>query len=183
MSRTEFDEDQSNYVRKPYVRGSEDDAGDFCPKPLVAAMIPVIETLGNQAAISGANCDSPIEELLGAYLLTVFRENDCKLHLCHFAGVSKLRNERLLVSQFKWHHYRTDWAIIQPSESDRALLIECDGRDFHSSPEQIDHDKKKDSAAHDYGHLTMRFPGRLIHKDPRGCARKVFDVWSGSNAA
>lgn len=180
----DWDEDAPEYVRKPYVRGDETDAGDVELKPLRAAMQPVFATLANQGEIlQGGNCDSPIEETLGAFILTVFEENDCKLHLCTFAKMKDLKTERLLVPQFKWSHYRSDWAIIQPAESDRALLIEADGADFHSSQEQISHDRKKDYAAIDYGHMTLRFPGRLIHKDPRGCARKVFDVWSGSNAA
>ena len=179
-----FDEDAPDYIRKPYVHGDESDAGDFKPISIRAAATPVFVTLANQGEIlQGGNCDSPIEEMLGAFILTVFEENDCKLHLCNFAKMSELKTERLLVPQFKWHHYRSDWAIIQPAESDRALLVEADGADFHSSPEQIEHDKRKDSAALDYGHITIRFPGRLIHKDPRGCARKVFDIWSGSNAA
>lgn len=180
----DWDEDAPEYVRKPYVRGDESDAGDFQFKSAQQAIAPVIETLANQCeAIQGGTSDSPIETTLGAFILTVFRENDCKLHLCTFAKIKDLKTERLLVPQFKWHHYRSDWAILQPAESDRALLIEADGHDFHSSPEQIDHDKRKDAAALDYGHMTLRFPGRLINKDPRSCARKVFDVWSGSNAA
>lgn len=163
-------------------RGSEEVEGVFHPQSMLEATIPVIETLHNQAVVSG-NCDSPIEEMLGAFILTVFREEGAPLKLCRVADLRTIGSSLVLVPQYAWHFYRSDWAILRPAFEETALLVECDGQEFHSSPAHIEHDRKKDAAALDYGHITMRFPGRLIHKDPRGCARKVFNAWAGGNAA
>jgi very-short-patch-repair endonuclease len=38
---------------------------------------------------------------------------------------------------------------------------------------------KKDAAALGRGFLTMRFTGSQIHRDPDGCAQKIFDVVTG----
>lgn len=163
-------------------RGSEEVEGGFRPQSMLEATIPVIETLHNQQIVSG-KCDSPIEEMLGAFIMTVFREEGAPLKLCLVSDLKKIGTSLILVPQYKWLYYRSDWAVLCPAFSMTAVLIECDGAEFHSSPQQIEHDRKKDAAALDYGHITMRFPGRLIHKDPRGCARKVFETWAGGNAA
>lgn len=165
-----------------YVHGCEEAAGDGGFKPLMQAMPAVVETLGN-LHIVGGNCDSPIEEQLGAFMLTVFREGGLDLKLCKDTEIGKIGNALILVPQYRWHHYRSDWAILRPADDQRALLVECDGKEFHSSAAQLQHDATKDAAAADYGHLTMRFTGSRIYRDPRGCARKVFDAWTGSNAA
>lgn len=100
------------------------------------------------------------------------------LKLCKMINLRDTPDALLLIPQFAWSYYRSDWAILNPKRAD-ALLIECDGKDFHSSPEQKAHDAKKDAAALDYGYLTMRFTGSQIHRDADGCAQKVFDAVCG----
>lgn len=163
-------------------RGSEEVEGVFNPISVLQATLPVIETLHNHTVVSG-NCDSPIEEILGAFILTVFREEGAALKLCRVADLRTIGPSLVLVPQYKWHFYRSDWAILRPAYEETALLVECDGAEFHSKPEDVDRDRRKDAAALDYGHITMRFPGSRIYRDPRGCARSVFETWAGGNAA
>lgn len=176
VSTEEFDEygDPILWYKKPYIAGSEVEAGDFKPVEMGGVFANIIER-ARAAMQASPTADSPIETILGAAIILVFRNAGKPLSLAseptEGAGL-------LLIPQFKWSFYRSDWAIYNPKTTG-ALLIECDGKDFHSSPEQIEHDRKKDAAAHDRGFLTLRFTGSQIHKNADACAAKVFDIVHG----
>jgi very-short-patch-repair endonuclease len=160
--------------RIPYKAGSEAEVGDFNPTALGGVFGAVVER-ARAAMEANKTADSPIESILGAAIVMVFKEADRPLSLA-----SEARDGRglMLIPQFKWGYYRSDWAIYNPKTTG-ALLIECDGKDFHSSPEQVDHDRKKDAAAHDRGYLTVRFTGAQIHRGADDCAQKIFDIVHG----
>lgn len=70
--------------------------------------------------------------------------------------------------------YRTDILLTEYGDvKNRQLVIECDGRDWHSQEHQVDRDKRRDRwfAARDIP--VMRFSGSEIHRDARGCAAQV----------
>jgi very-short-patch-repair endonuclease len=50
------------------------------------------------------------------------------------------------------------------------VLIECDGKEFHSTPKQIANDRRKEAAAWHAGMGIVRFTGSDIHQDTRNCA-------------
>ncbi len=56
------------------------------------------------------------------------------------------------------------------------LIVECDGRTFHSSREQIERDKRRDRYCAINGWAVMRFTGDEIRRDARGCAAQV-GIW------
>lgn len=160
-------------ARIPYVRGSEAAIGEFKPISLGAATANLLDRDRAGREI-GESTESPIELQLGAAIIMCFERAGTPLKLC--LELPKDRPEGLLlVPQFKWSHYRSDWAIVNPRQGG-ALLIECDGRDFHSSSEQRAHDRKKDAAAHDRGYLTIRFDGSSIFMQADECAKKIYDV-------
>jgi very-short-patch-repair endonuclease len=163
--------------RQPYVRGSEADVGDFKPVTIGAALIKAVDRAAASVLTSGA-ADSPIETILGAAVLLWFRNAGKPLMLCLPESLEKAKGGLMFVPQFKWSIYRSDWAIYNPKTSG-AMLLECDGKDFHSSEDQIAHDRRKDAAAHDRGYLTMRFTGSQIHRDADGCANKIFQAVYG----
>lgn len=163
--------------RLRYRRGCEEDAGDWQPLALGEVTASAVERINHFVSLS-ANTDSPIETHVGAAVLMFFERAGLPLKLCKMIDVRDAPDALLLVPQFAWSYYRSDWAILNPKRSG-ALLIECDGRDFHSSPEQRKHDWQKDANAHDRGYLTMRFTGSQIHKDADGCAQKIFDAVYG----
>lgn len=158
-----------------YERGSEADAGDFEATPLSGVLAVVVER-ARLAMETSRNADSPIETILGAAIIMRFERGGRPLQL----AMEPHHESRglLLIPQLKWSIYRSDWAIYNP-KSTGALLIECDGKDFHSSPEQVEHDRRKDQAAHDRGYLTMRFTGSQIHRDSDGCAQRIFELVYG----
>jgi len=162
--------------RQPYVRGSEADVGDFKPMAAGGMFAKVVDRAAASVLASGS-ADSPIETILGAAVLLFFRGGGKPLMLCTFDELDKAKN-LMFVPQFKWSIYRSDWAIYNPKTTG-AMLLECDGKEFHSSDDQKAHDQKKDAAAHDRGYLTMRFTGSQIHRDADGCAQKVWDAVYG----
>lgn len=160
--------------RRSPQHGREEVVGDGF-KPLAGALARVMETAANFREIGG-NCDSPIEEELGAEILTYFAGKGHPLKLSLVTDARDATEQLLLVPQFKWSIYRSDWAIVKARPGATALLIECDGKDFHSSPEQRAHDARKDAAAAERGHLTVRFTGSRIFRSPKWCAAKVFEA-------
>jgi very-short-patch-repair endonuclease len=164
--------------RKPFVHGSEADIGDFKPVTFGDAIMKAVDRAA-VSVLASEKADSPIETILGAAVLLYFRNHGKPLMLCTSAELENTKQSCLLfVPQFKWSIYRSDWALYNPKTTG-ALLLECDGKDFHSSADQKAHDRKKDAAAHDSGYLSMRFSGSHIHREPDGCAKKVFQVVYG----
>jgi len=167
--------------RKPYVHGSEEDVGDFNPVHLGGVFAKVVDRAA-AAVLASGSADSPIETMLGAAVILYFRDSGKPLLLCLPEELDKAQKGLLFVPQFKWSIYRSDWAIYNPKTSG-AMLLECDGKDFHSSIEQRAHDLKKDAAAHDRGYLTMRFTGSQIHRSADECAKRIYDVVYGGRSA
>lgn len=161
-----------------YEHGSETEAGDFKPLKLVNATAMAIDRIRHACNIGG-NCDSPIEVQIGAAIILFFERAGRPLKLCKTFDAREAYDGLVLVPQYAWSYYRSDWAILNPSRHG-ALLIECDGKDFHTSADQKSHDQRKDAAALDRGYLTMRFTGSEIFRDADRCAQKIYDAVCGT---
>lgn len=147
-------------------------------EPLGDIVVRVVE-LALAAHKLGSSCESPIEEQLGAAILVEFESAGHPLKICTTLEVSANKDDLLLVPQYRWGIYRSDWAILKPEKGAQALLIEADGKAWHSSAEQQAHDAKKDRAAHERGHLTMRFTGSEIYKNAKNCAKQIHQAVFG----
>jgi very-short-patch-repair endonuclease len=63
--------------------------------------------------------------------------------------------------------YRIDLAL--PTYK---IAIECDGRAYHSTPQQKAHDRRKNAYLRKHGWRVLRFSGRMIYRDlPKVIAR------------
>ncbi|MED1202552.1 endonuclease domain-containing protein [Heyndrickxia acidicola] len=93
----------------------------------------------SEVQVQRLKCESPIETRL--YNSLVF-------------------NGYYVQTQVKCGPYRIDITI--PGLN---LAIECDGKEFHSSPEQKLHDRKKDAYLRKHGWKVIRFTGRQINRD------------------
>jgi hypothetical protein len=179
-----LDDDGYPIVHVPqlrYVHGSESDAVGAEPPKCVGGMFLGVAERAYAAMKANETADSPIESILGAAIMLCFKNGGKPLALAPEPSPTAAR--LLLIPQFKWLVYRSDWAIYNPKTTG-ALLIECDGKEFHSGPERIAHDKKKDQSAHDLGFLTMRFTGSQIHRNADGCAQEIFNfVYGGKNGS
>lgn len=160
----------SNKVRG-YQRGSEADAGDFNPLSIGSLVCRAFERIGTEQKTSVA-ADSPIETILGAAIIMAFRRGQKPLTLA--SEPSQEAKGLLLIPQFRWLRYRSDWAIYNPKTTG-ALLIECDGMAFHSSPDAVKHDIQKDQDARGIGFLTKRFTGSQINRNADQCASEIFN--------
>lgn len=161
-----------------FIHGSEADAGDFRPIAIGEATASAIDRVRLILNLSPAT-DSPIEAQLGACIIRFFGVAGAPLKLCKAIDLKNAPDGLLLIPQFAWSIYRSDWAILS-ARRHGALLIECDGKEFHSSDAQKAHDAKKDRSALDHGFLTLRFSGSRIFKDAEGCAQKIYDAVHGS---
>lgn len=166
-------------VRRSYV-GREEIIGEFKPVSIGDAAGLIAErgrVFRDAVARFGGLCESPIEEQMGVALLDVFRTAGYELQIWTPDRIESCPSDAVvLVPQFKWGgFFRSDFALWD-QETRRAILIECDGKDFHSSPDQVDHDRKKDAAASALGFRTIRFTGADIHADARRCAQCVLEM-------
>lgn len=123
-------------------------------------------------------CESPIEIELGVQFLIAFRaigDDDFEL-----------------VPQQVLGSFRYDFAITRQGKL--IGLIECDGKEFHSTTEQVANDRAKDKLAAQMGVRMFRFSGSDIWRDPKRCAREVLhtiifkihltpDQWDALNLA
>lgn len=65
-----------------------------------------------------------------------------------------------VTTQVVYGKYRIDLALIGP-----RIAIECDGKDYHSSPDQKTHDRRKNTYLRRNGWKVIRFTGRQINQE------------------
>jgi len=113
-----------------------------------------------------AHCESPIEVMFGVAVLFLYPN-----FAFSSARAPRSVDHPSLVPQWPFLRYRMDLALFRPGERKPAVLVECDGAEFHSSPAQIANDKLKELAAKDAGIPLLRFTGKDIFKNYDACAR------------
>jgi very-short-patch-repair endonuclease len=64
----------------------------------------------------------------------------------------------------------------EPWKLKPLVLVECDGKEFHSSVDQQANDKLKDAAASRMGIRLIRFTGSEIHRDIDACVKYAMSV-------
>jgi very-short-patch-repair endonuclease len=113
-----------------------------------------------EAKVDRVATDSPIEAVLASFIIGWLDHNE-------ITGAIVRTQAKL------GRGYRADILI---EIRGRKLVIECDGEAFHTTKEQIAHDKKRDRYCATNGMAVMRFTGSEINRDPRGCAAEV-GIW------
>lgn len=118
-----------------------------------------------------ARCDSPIEELFLAGLMAAsFRHADC----IEFREGGPLNgpapNRPTCYQQVRISEYKVDFLIVKPTAYViRNIVVECDGREFHSHPDQVRDDRERDRFLKNRGYTILRFTGAEIHEDAYRC--------------
>ena len=64
---------------------------------------------------------------------------------------------------------------VWPPNVDVMFAVECDGKAYHSSPEQIEHDRRRDNFFKKQGLDTLRFSGAEIHHNAEYCVDGIVD--------
>jgi very-short-patch-repair endonuclease len=76
--------------------------------------------------------------------------------------------------QFKLGIYRYDF-LIRSISGKAIMLVECDGKEFHSTPEQILNDICKNKVGRENGLHVFRLSGATINRSPNSAAQSVID--------
>jgi len=72
--------------------------------------------------------------------------------------------------------FRLDFGLTIHTAPEIKIGVECDGLDFHASPEQIARDKRRDRLLAVRGWTVIRFTGSEIHADAGRCADEVESI-------
>jgi very-short-patch-repair endonuclease len=107
----------------------------------------------------GPRCDSEIEVDLAVALTKALRViGDPTLSLRH---------------QFRLGGFIYDLYFKCEGRSKPLAMIECDGKEFHFTDEQIANDRAKDALAAKSGILLLRFSGSQIFRELDRCTQQV----------
>lgn len=80
----------------------------------------------------------------------------------------------VFVPQLKVLNFRLDFAILfQVDGRLHKWAVECDGRQWHTTEQQIARDKKRDAALLRAGWRVLRFAGYSVHHGAGGMADRV----------
>ena len=79
------------------------------------------------------------------------------------------------IPQLKVGRYRLDFGVLFFDHGKRLhkWAVECDGRDWHTMPDQIENDRSRDKNLGSDGWRVIRFRGDIIHHIGRGAADRV----------
>jgi len=145
------------------------------PMHIIGGVIRALETAGAAMEIVGA-AESPIEEMFGGALTAELRRRYTAEEFGIFNPAEPNEHPAgcmMLVAQFELLRFRYDFALRFRGSPDPFLLIECDGKQFHSSPEQIANDRRKDECALKHGVHLIRLKGGDIHYRIEKCVAEV----------
>jgi len=98
-------------------------------------------------------------------------ENEFTEELDDFAFL--IESEKWFGDKSKHFRYRVDFIFM-----DARLIIELDGHDYHSTPEQLENDSKRQRYLSRSGFTVIRFTGREIVKDCASCISEVREIYN-----
>jgi hypothetical protein len=130
-------------------------------KPLSLCLAQAFETIAIAHTLA-PKCESPIEIDFGARITKAFRVIDDETFL--------------LVPQYVLGPFRYDFAIVGKGLPKPIALIECDGKEFHQTNEQLANDQSKNALAVKESIFLFRFSGSEIFRCPDECVRQVLKM-------
>lgn len=145
------------------------------PEHIICGVIRALETAGAAMDIAGA-AESPIEEMLGGALTAELRRRYTPEQFGIYNPSEPNEHPHgcmMLVTQFDLLRFRYDFAMRVQGFPRPFLLIECDSKQFHSTPEQIANDRRKDECAFRHAIPLIRLAGRDIHYRIEKCVSEV----------
>jgi very-short-patch-repair endonuclease len=168
--------DFSNFksALEPERKPEEEPTGELIQIGKTDAILRVVDSVAESFAMAGLT-ESPIETLFGARFAFHMRRFGLQAGFSFEVGDHEA--DIILQPQFKLGRFRYDFAILVHGHA--LVLIECDGKDYHSSPDQVANDAKKDQAAEDYGVALVRFSGSDLHRKTDWCVGEALAVLAG----
>jgi very-short-patch-repair endonuclease len=135
-------------------------------------------------------CESPIEEAMASALWVAadyFPGGPVELDLGYAPSTADCETV-IIRPQAQIGDYRVDFLLryktalpkfedgifVRDVESEKQMIVECDGHDFHErTKEQASSDRKRDRSLQAAGFLVFRFSGADIWRDVFGCATQA----------
>lgn len=74
--------------------------------------------------------------------------------------------------QYEIPPYRADFAF-----PDKKIIVECDGREFHTSDEDRERDAIRDKYLQSKGWEVIRFTGSEIYRESWSCVKRIMEIW------
>ena len=135
-------------------------------------------------------CESPIEEMMLCSLCIVCHENAesvrYRIREHDFGDLGQIFDSFQIEPQAVIEKYRVDFLLTysadirdEPQSSSsqwhsQAVIIECDGHDFHEkTPNQAQRDKERDRHLQKLGYKMFHYTGREIWYDVFKCAHEA----------
>jgi very-short-patch-repair endonuclease len=142
-------------------------------KPFRIGLVKAVEAAAERF-IMAAETESPIETIFGAQLALTLRP------FCEDIGwefsVGTGNDDIVLHPQFPLDRFRYDFAVRAKWKLKPLVLVECDGKEFHSSADQRANDILKDESASRAGVRLIRITGSEIHCDVDACVKYAMSV-------
>ena len=116
-------------------------------------------------------CESPAEEAFLDAMVQAFNLETGPGAI--EGGGLRLRNQ-VGMGQFRIHHRGdTSWQYRADFLVDERLVVEIDGETYHSSPEAVARDQKRDVDLRREGYSILRIPARLVFEAPEEAVNRV----------
>lgn len=148
----------------PEFTGEEQPTGELIS--FGSALADALDGAAESFAMAG-NTESPIETIFGARISFHLRRFCSHLGWSFAVGVDQA--DILLLPQYPIGRFRYDFALLVRGVPE--IVIECDGKEFHSTDSQIANDRFKDYLAKDAGIEILRFTGSELNRDADRCVR------------
>ena len=97
-------------------------------------------------------------------------EDQFSAELQELAGL--IEKEQWFGDQEKHHRYRVDFIL-----KDVRLIVELDGHEYHSTPEQKEKDVLRTRYLTLAGYTVIRFTGSEVRRNVRSCTDKVRNIY------
>jgi len=110
-------------------------------------------------------CESPIEQLMYCALAMLQKRLGSFMPL-------KVKPQHWLRDKDGQNRYRVDF-MVEHAATGVKIAIECDGFEYHETPEAATRDKARDRFIQAAGIPVLRFTGSEIWAQPYTCAREV----------
>ena len=143
---------------------------------LKSGLCTAIERIYHAMTLNQSHADSPIEVIFGSDLIMCLKEALPQHQVALVKqGAACDPNAVLVVPQYWWCRYRFDFAVATPAHKP-LVFIECDGKEFHSTPKQLERDRLKNAIATAGGVAVYRVSSSEIFKRSRSHAQEVARV-------
>jgi hypothetical protein len=146
------------------------DAIDQCESPIESKLLFALLHYGVQRGVETHVYFHP----QSAWCLI---DDECKAEYFKITPQWPHENKRIdfHIEYGSWKGWENGAALFETT----ALLIECDGHDFHErTKEQARKDRSRDRQLQFAGFDVFRFTGAEIHADAFGCAEEIADFLS-----